>query len=206
MTITFSTIAVAISLAALCVALWNAKSDNRAAVAAEDAAVSSRTSSDAATVSAAAAIASADSAEKVARAELLRDHEAHRPDDATAHFERVRNDRTGREGLWFVFTAPRGYRMKAYGIHNSGSTIPLSVNPGLVVQAGRQVRVYTGELTGTPLPDRISMEFWPPEPMDGGELWTCGCGKPAGSEDPAHWIWNRDVAVPPDLAASAYSA
>lgn len=163
----------------------------RSALAAEASSVSSDRSAD-------AAKASAESAEKVAHAELSRDHEMYRPPmPGRAGFIHVPNERTHEDNLFYEFTPPRGYRVEGNSVSDAGnneSRSPLSMSP--ILQGGRPVRVYVGELNGGPLPKALEFRLWPPVLGDPGESWTCRCGKDLDSSGGPHW--ELSVPVPQD--------
>ncbi|MGW4943441.1 hypothetical protein ACWEOZ_17855 [Actinoplanes sp. NPDC004185] len=185
---TLSIIAIVISAVAIGVSVWTGLSNKRSAVAAEQALVAAEKAAD-------ASAASARSAAQVAKAELERDHESYRP-RGVREFVLVRNERTGRDNVFFDFTPDRSYRLMGDGMHEHGGRVPLSSNPGPILQAGHRTRLYVGELEGTPLPKSLSLRFWPPASTDPGEPWECPCDRPVSEGEDPHWVWNVPV-VPP---------
>jgi hypothetical protein len=179
MTTVLSIVAIAVSVAALAVSWWLGL---RSARAAEQSSVDAR---------------------RVASAEVNRDHEMYRPLQSTATFEKVHDQRTGKENLFLVFTPGRTYRIAGDAITDAGSgreaRMPLDLGNGLA-RAGTPVRLFIGELTGgkgIPLPKALRLRFWPPAEGDPGESWSCQCGRPLHPSGALHWEWR--IELPNDI-------
>lgn len=161
---------------------------------------SAGTSKDSATslkVSADAAERSAVDAHRVADAELGRDHREQKPEFFNETWPTEFSETLQHNGLFYEFTLPRNYRM--YGDSITGpSRSALSVP--LIVSAGIPVRVFVGHMDGEQLPEMLNLRFFPPDPIDPGEKWSCPCGRAqtGDHESTGHWEWN----VPVDTSKS----
>lgn len=155
------------------------------------------------------------SAQKVARAELGRDHEMYRPNDphrpfGAFHWERGRPSYSpGGEveghALFFTFTPPPGYRYGGHTTSRTGGNGPLNSTPSLVLEAGSPVKIYVETVPANVFESQVkalNLRFWPPVEDDRGEPWTCPCGSNVDPEGDAHWIINVDVALPPATESS----
>jgi hypothetical protein len=185
------TAAVAVAaLVASTLALWY---NHRSAKAAE---VSAQVAQD----SAAAAKTSADAAERVAQAELDRDHEMYRPGDPEPRFvwedSSLHKDRLN---LFFEYTPVRGYRAAGKPSFGPGKGHG-SMSVPQVFPAGETQRIYVDDVAKSK-PDlqvkMLELEFWPAQEGDPGELWICRCGRGTHPDGEAHWVWNVPVTAPP---------
>lgn len=149
---------------------------------------------------------SAETATVLALVERHRLHAEYRPDFSGGHFEILLNPRTDLYAVFYVFTPPLSYRVRATAVHASGGRSTLSIDPNLLVPAGHEARVFVREMKGlsvediATLPQRLEFRFWPPQEVDNGEKWTCPCGADVtdGSGDGAgHWEHVVKVDVPP---------
>lgn len=179
--------AFVVSLGALVVSWWNAKSDNRSAAAAEDSAVSARQAADYAR----AAVASAHEG----------DHERYGPDmDTAGKFEWVRNPQRQASDYVYVFRLPRSYRMHADAINDNNSRTPTGIHPSNVIESGHEYRINLGG-AGQPLPKAMELRFFPPMDTDAGNIFTCPCDRPplpSGQDSRGHWTVTVPVARPPE--------
>jgi hypothetical protein len=147
--------------------------------------------------------ASAQAAERVARAEVDRDHDMYKPVQiGPESFVIERNPRSGEENLFCVFTPTRSYRITGESVEGN-SHMPLSVP--LFNPAGVQVRMFIDVLQ--PIRDissktELRLRFWPPAEVDNRDLWTCRCDRPLGSHEGAHWEMTVPVVTPPRLTGS----
>lgn len=189
-----SFIALGFSLLAVVVAIWNARSDTRSAIAAEDSAVSARQAAD-------SARESADSAARLTTAELERDHQFFAPLVTNGHFEfEERPHSPGVRYLVYKFWLAREYAMEAIVSRraNSDPTSDRHVG-GPLVDGSYVVHVdaWPEGLTSQPWHD-LTIRFWPPRPSERrAKPWTCRCGlSVVVGEGAGHWDFPV-VIVPP---------
>lgn len=186
-------IAIAISVVALAVAGWNAFSDTRSAVAAEDSAVSARQSAD-------SARASADSAARVAQLEVDRDHEAYRPAMPRPSDFVIETLPSGEEDLWLVYRQPRSYRTRADLVEGDQR---ISSTMSLVQPAGHDMRIFIQRLRPqrqSATVEKVHVRYWPPAAGDPhAEPWSCRCGGPSGTDSDQnlpHWEQTIPIVTP----------
>jgi type II secretory pathway pseudopilin PulG len=141
--------------------------------------------------------ASAHAAERVARAEVDRDHEMYKPAQiGPESFVVEQNPRTNEEDLFCIFTPTRSYRISGESMNGSS---PMALSMPLFNPAGVQVKVFIDVLN--PIRDMSSktelrLRFWPPADVDDRDLWTCRCERPLGSHEAPHWEMTVPVATP----------
>lgn len=171
-----------VSLFAIVVAVWNARSDSRAAKAAERAEKHAETSADVARASLA-------EAKRVADAEVDRDHNFYEP---------ALNGVFVEEGglLFYEFSLTRDYDMRGRATGRGEAVV--SDRDFAMRTADRTWRTmidaWAGHTTASGW-DTLTIKFWPPAPQTGKPVpWTCQCGRENVSGDgPGHWQWTIGV-------------
>ena len=131
-------------------------------------------------------------AARIACIEGDRDPETFRPQLLNAEFDTEDNERTKTEHLFFDFSLPRAYRVAGYATHQGRA------HPALCGSGRKRWRAGAGVRAGsTPSAGRTDsrvphFQFWPPDPIDDVDRWSCPCGAPAPSGEAAHW----EIVVP----------
>jgi hypothetical protein len=199
-------IAIVLSAGALGVSIWAAWSNGRSADAAEDSAVTSRQAAEASKESAEQARRSADAADRVAQAEVSRDHESLAP-TLNGKFAFAKSSVSPvRKGLWYEFTLPRHYEVRAETSANQGQststalvTAPKRVDEKwrIFVEEWATEGSYSGERTESAL-EELTIRFWPAAPSESDpHPWGCACGRPpTAGEGPGHWQWKMPIKPP----------
>jgi hypothetical protein len=202
-----TTVLAVLALIVSLVAAFYTGMQGRASVRSADAAEGSLHAADRA---ADAAKDSAETARVLAVVEMHRLHSEYRPDLSDGRFEAVHNPRTGQYCSFYVFTLPRGYRIRGVGVGNGGGRSDLSLDPTLYAPAGHEVHAFVGDLKGLKdediraMPRRLNFRFWPPQDGDSGEHWMCPCGADVidgGGNGAGHWEHSVKVQLPPGVDA-----
>lgn len=209
MTTALAALAFIISLGALGIAGWNARSDSRSATAAEDSAVTSRQAADHARESAEHAKASAEAAEHVAQTEIDRDHEANRPTLNGDFRWETQTSRPEVRQLVYTFQLDRPYEANALLVKVGGQTTSPRGVTGPYSDGKFRVHLedWPEERTEREW-EILMMRFWPPQKVDGrARPWTCRCGgELKRGEHAGHWDWSVKVEPPKPRARKVHFA
>ncbi|SDT74267.1 hypothetical protein [Actinoplanes derwentensis] len=184
MTSALAVAALFISLVALAVAWWNGNSARRSADAAEGAQQAADRSAD-------AAKDSAEAARQVASAELERDHESYRPDLSQAKFAYPRS--RPKPPFEYTFVPSRRYRLRAYAGKAGEPMRDLTDGNFRAITSGVSVSIAAAEAGAEAHPDFLLLQFWPPAPAAGEEVWMCPCGRPTEPSEQPHWDMRVEV-------------
>ncbi len=121
----------------------------------------------------------------MATAELGRDHEAYRPDLSQGKFAYPRN-RTARP-FEYSFVPSRRYRMRVFAGNSGEAMRSLTGGNIRILRSGETVTIETAPPGAEAHPDYLLLQFWPPAPATGEEVWTCSCGRPVEPSEQPHW-------------------
>lgn len=194
MTTILAIIAILVSLGALGVAFWQGCSSRRSADTAEEAL---KTAQEAA----AHAKASADAAERVAQAEVGRDHEMYKPKvNGGCELESTGWGNPDRDALVYLFTLDRDYEVMAWVKRDDGARAEARVR-----KPDREDRDWKILLDEVPRGqretrwERLEVRFWPPQAVAGRAVpWTCRCeGELVPGDRAGHWEW--DFRIDPQI-------
>ena len=184
MTTALAVAAFMVSMLALWVAWWNGNSARRSANAAEGSQHASDRALD-------AAKDSAEAARQVATAEVGRDHESYRPDLSQGKFAHPRN-RSVRP-FEYSFVPSRRYRMRVFAGNTGEAMWDLTGDNVRTLRSGETVTIEAAEPEAEEHPDSLLLQFWPPAPTAGEEVWTRSCGRPVEPSEHPHWDMRVEV-------------
>lgn len=138
-------------------------------------------------------------AEELARVSFQQEHDRLAPEPPEEL--RAEIDRDGNVFVSIANTSRRDYRLRALATKDN-SSFPLGPPP--VFRAGETVRVFIERVSSSgsdPNMSHVLFKFWPPVEVDGVDLWSCPCDRPAdegphGSNGQPHWSWRLPLLPP----------